>query len=540
MKTLLSSHFYLPTVFPKTEVSLHKLNRIFYARGAIQMTMKMTKYQKIELDQISSNEKEVFIDLVITAKREKIIQKVKFVRDEDYAWGMKWAYDHFAKTKLEMKLIFSYAALFLTEELGVNDFIIYDKVLEYKVETKEQIEKTIEECWYENDEYYRFLNEKKRHKEYADNELMGKSKNTAKTYLDSLQKFFTYLFFYERETFPIFSTNEVSRFVEHLKEIKEPKRFSANYIVRIYAAIASYAKYNNYPLDKKKIDLPTIPSVLELEGRSLEEDKLRTLNEMFRNAFYEARMNQEERIIPNLSNQRNLFRNWVIFRLMAATGMRISEVVDLEIDDLYLEGSRTESRYVHIRKTKTKIERKIPLSQDITKLLKDYIAFRKKNDLEIEKQKEYFNQINNRSKLTIEMIMNKKEIVKYESIQKKLQKENLSTMEKNAILTELSMMRMEKIDAYIERKFKPLPYLFISNRNQVVSKNTIMDVFRKKNITSHQLRHSLIKKLMDEGVSLNRIQKISGHKTADMILRYSTPSLKEVSKDLEDHEPKFD
>ncbi|MDZ4627345.1 tyrosine-type recombinase/integrase, partial [Bacillus cereus] len=60
------------------------------------------------------------------------------------------------------------------------------------------------------------------------------------------------------------------------------------------------------------------------------------------------------------------------------------------------------------------------------------------------------------------------------------------------------------------------------------------------NITSHQLRHSLIKKLMDEGVSLNRIQKISGHKTADMILRYSTPSLKEVSEDLEDHEPKFD
>lgn len=79
-----------------------------------------------------------------------------------------------------MKLIFSYAALFLTEELGVNDFIIYDKVLEYKVETKEQIEKTIEECWYENDEYYRFLNEKKRHKEYADNELMGKSKTLQK------------------------------------------------------------------------------------------------------------------------------------------------------------------------------------------------------------------------------------------------------------------------------------------------------------------------------------------------------------------------
>lgn len=96
MKTLLSSHFYLPTVFPKTEVSLHKLNK-FLCEGAIQMTMKMTKYQKIELDQISSNEKEVFIDLVITAKREKIIQKVKFVRDEDYAWGMKWAYDHFAK-----------------------------------------------------------------------------------------------------------------------------------------------------------------------------------------------------------------------------------------------------------------------------------------------------------------------------------------------------------------------------------------------------------------------------------------------------------
>jgi hypothetical protein len=34
MKTLLSSHFYLPTVFPKTEVSLHKLNRIFLCEGS--------------------------------------------------------------------------------------------------------------------------------------------------------------------------------------------------------------------------------------------------------------------------------------------------------------------------------------------------------------------------------------------------------------------------------------------------------------------------------------------------------------------------
>gem|GEM_PF-4755445 len=504
------------------------------------MTMKMTKYQKIELDQISSTEEEVFIDLVITTKKERIMQKVKFVRDQDYAWGMKWAYDHFSKTKLEMKFIFAYACFFLVEELGVMDFIAYDKIQGHTVESKKQIESMIEECWYENNEYYRFLNEKKHHKQYAENELMGKSKNTVKTYLESLHKFFTYLFFYERETFPVFTTNEVSRFVEHLKGIKEPKKFSSSYIVRIYAAIASYAKYNDYPLDKEKIDLPTIPSVLELDGKALEEKQLRELNETFRNAFYEARMNQEERIIPNLSRQRNLYRDWVIFRLMTATGMRISEVVELEIDDLHLEGSRTESRYVHIRKTKTKIERKIPLSQDITKLLKDYINFREQNDLEIEKQKEYFNQINKRSKITIEMIMDKKEIAKYENIQKKLQKENLPTTERNCILAELAIMRMEKIDQYIERKFKPLPYLFISNRNKVVSKNTIMDVFRKKKITSHQFRHTLIKKLMDEGVSLNKIQRISGHKSADMILRYSTPTLKEVSQELENHEIKFD
>lgn len=504
------------------------------------MTMKMTSYQKIELDEISSAEKEVFINLLITKKKETIVHKVKFVRDENFAWAMKWAYDHFSKTKLETKFIFAYAALFLTEELNVSDFIFYDKVTNLKVESKQGIEEMISDCWYENNEYYRFLNEKKRIEQYMATELMGKSKNTVKTESESLYKFFTYLFFHERETFPVFSTPEVSRYVTYLKEIKEPRRYSPGYIVRLYTAIPKYAKYNNYPLDKEKINLPELPSVLELDGKGLEAAKLQALNESFRNAYFESRMNQEERIIPNLSKQRNLYRDWVIFRLLTATGMRISEALGLEMDDLHLEGSRTESRYVHIRKTKTKIDRKIPLSQDITKLLKDYIAFRKQNDLEIEKQKEYFNQMNKRSKITIEMIMDKKEMAAYENLQKKLQKENLTTMEKNCILAELNMMRMEKTDRYIERKFKPIPYLFISNRNNVLSKDRIMAIFRKKGITSHQFRHTLIKKLVDEGVSLNKIQKISGHKSADMILRYSTPSLKEVEATLEDHEPKFD
>jgi site-specific recombinase XerD len=43
----------------------------------------------------------------------------------------------------------------------------------------------------------------------------------------------------------------------------------------------------------------------------------------------------------------------------------------------------------------------------------------------------------------------------------------------------------------------------------------------KREVTPHTLRHTAITHLVQAGVDLPTVQRISGHKTLDMVLRYS-------------------
>uniref|UniRef100_UPI0011A54480 tyrosine-type recombinase/integrase n=1 Tax=Bacillus thuringiensis TaxID=1428 RepID=UPI0011A54480 len=405
--------------------------------------------------------------------------------------------------------------------------------------SKEEIEKLLEETWYENNEYYRFQIEMKHVNQFIKKELLGKSETTQKTYKNSLTVLHNYLFLFEKETFPAFSEIELNRFIKYLHKEKE---LSSAYVINIFFAVMSYAKYKNILLDKEKIDIPKRSKNSKLSSKSLNDGQLDYLNGLYRNDFIESQMDHPNKYLPNLGRQRDFYRNWVLFRLMLATAMRVSEAISLKIDDLYLEGKRIESRYVHIHTTKTKEERDVPMDRETTDLVKKYIDFRNENDLEIEKQKEYFNRLNGRSKIDYTTVMTDKELKQLERLEKQYEKliDSDESEKLKKVISKLQMIEDEMTNRYIEYHFKPNPYLFISNRNKKIHKDTAMMSFQRKGATSHQMRHTAIKRMMDAGVPLNKIKKYTGHKSTSMLLHYSEPTMEEVAIEVEKSTKKFD
>ncbi|WP_236798204.1 tyrosine-type recombinase/integrase [Bacillus cereus] len=506
------------------------------------MAKKMTDFKSFHLKEIQTTEKQTTVHLQVTLLNDEVEDRSLTFRkksgEEDH-WETEWAYKDFGKSKLEINFIFAYSVLYLIEEKKLSHFRFDNTITKITFIEKERVKTYIDKIWYENNEYYRFLDEKKNHKAYAKEELAGKSKDTVRTYLQSLHAFYEHLFFIQRETFPNFNEGDLNIFAFSL----EQRGLSPSYIVRTFAALTSYAKYRGFMFDKEKVRLPKLPNILEMSPRSLEEHRLDELNNAFRNRFIESQMDHDNKLLPNLGKQRDHYRNWVLFRLMLATGVRISEAIGLKISDLHLEGQRSESRYVHVRKTKTQVERKIPLTKEITHLLEEYLSFRKQNDLEIEKQKEFFNYINNRSRINIYEVMTKKEITKLENLYQEFRDARAQEADKQTLkrfVSQINHIENEMSNRYIVKKHKENPYLFISNRNQQVGKSTMMKIFQKMGVKSHQLRHTTIKRFMDQGLSINKIQKISGHKSADMVLRYAQPTMEEVAKDIEGMEKKFD
>lgn len=494
----------------------------------------MTKYQTIELESIEQKEEEKSYTVTLaidTGKKKKELEQVKFkTLPSGKAWEVKIGKE---MSLLHYKFLLGYAMLFLIEEKKMNKFhfICHEIRMEYK--KKEQISTLVEDAWYENDNYYKYIIEEKKIKKFAKEELMGKSPGTQKTHEHSLITFHRHLFFFERDTFPHFDEAHINRFVAYLDD----KGLSKTYINKIFAAISIYAKFQDIVLNTYKLKIPPKPNILQMSPKSLKNPELEEINELLQDKFLKSQIPHMWQFLPNLGKQRDYYRNWVLFRLMLACGLRISEAINIKIDDLHLEGARVESRYVHISKTKTDMDRDIPLDREITKLLKEYIAFRKANDLEIELQKELFNRYNGRSTINIYDGMTQKEISIYEKMYEELKmaKKEGEEKEVKVLSLRLHMMEVDAATTVIKERFVFNPYLFVSNRYKQVAARTMMNRFKKIGITSHQLRHTAIKNLVDKNVPYNKIQYFSGHLTSTMVDRYSKPSFEEVALAIEEN-----
>ncbi|GGG82060.1 tyrosine-type recombinase/integrase [Paenibacillus radicis (ex Gao et al. 2016)] len=88
----------------------------------------------------------------------------------------------------------------------------------------------------------------------------------------------------------------------------------------------------------------------------------------------------------------------------------------------------------------------------------------------------------------------------------------------------LNVEARRAIEKYLDERIDSHPALFLSNRQDRISIRSVQHLMEKNGHNVHQTRHSFITGLVRAGEDISVIQSLSGHSSADMILRYSMPS----------------
>jgi integrase/recombinase XerD len=80
------------------------------------------------------------------------------------------------------------------------------------------------------------------------------------------------------------------------------------------------------------------------------------------------------------------------------------------------------------------------------------------------------------------------------------------------------------IQMYLEERHDPNPALVLSNRGGRISVRRVQNMLQRYGVHPHQLRHTFITGLVREGEDMAVVQSLSGHASADMVMRYSRPT----------------
>ncbi|WP_248549344.1 tyrosine-type recombinase/integrase [Paenibacillus odorifer] len=80
------------------------------------------------------------------------------------------------------------------------------------------------------------------------------------------------------------------------------------------------------------------------------------------------------------------------------------------------------------------------------------------------------------------------------------------------------------IRKYLEERSDEYEALFLSNRDKRISIRSVQHLLEQHDLHAHQLRHTFITGLVRANQDIAIIQSLSGHSSADMILRYSKPT----------------
>ncbi|MNN14287.1 Tyrosine recombinase XerC [compost metagenome] len=89
------------------------------------------------------------------------------------------------------------------------------------------------------------------------------------------------------------------------------------------------------------------------------------------------------------------------------------------------------------------------------------------------------------------------------------------------------------ITKYLEERSDDNEALFISTRDKRISVRSVQHLLEQHNLHAHQLRHTFITALVRENQDIAIIQSLSGHSSADMILRYSKPTEEDKLRAIE-------
>ncbi|WP_411739368.1 tyrosine-type recombinase/integrase [Peribacillus sp. S4] len=248
----------------------------------------------------------------------------------------------------------------------------------------------------------------------------GKSANTIKTYTGVLSQFCDQT----QKILMEIHSEDVQAYLDNLENCKK----SPGTIEKHYIALNVFFKF----LGK--------PQVMLSVERKVKEHKLEVPETLS--------LNEQQILLKDIEAEGNL-RNIAIVYLLLHTGIRVSELCDLNGRDVIME---TERNYILVRNAKGEIDRSVPLTISAIQHVQNYLFSLK-----------------------------------------------------------------EKADP-----------LFISSYNQRITPRSVQYILKKYNVHPHKLRHTFCQRLVDNGIDIQTISKLAGHKDLNVTKRY----LKEKSLDL--------
>ena len=169
------------------------------------------------------------------------------------------------------------------------------------------------------------------------------SDNTKKAYEHDLILFSDYI---NNKNVNHITTNDIKNYIKHLHDLNEKDKSIARKIVSV-RTFFDYLMKNH---------IITINPCEKIESPKLRKSLPKTLNK-----------EEIDKLLSLRPNNAKEYRNKAMIELMYATGLRVSELVNLDVNDINLKDD-----YVRVF-GKGKKERIVPLAEVTTKILDEYI-----------------------------------------------------------------------------------------------------------------------------------------------------------------------
>ncbi|KAA0805628.1 integrase [Bacillus sp. JAS102] len=254
---------------------------------------------------------------------------------------------------------------------------------------------------------------------FVNEALKGKSVTTVKTYTHALKQFEQWLDGAGTDL-ESFARSDVQQYIDYMVSHKK----SAATINKVFNALKKYCKWANKTEAVEDINVVKQQDLKQVAPKSLDRNE----------------RNQLIREVDRAGNKRDS----AIVLLLLNSGLRVSELVNIDINDISLTDRKGTVKIIG----KGNKERTIPLNVETRRALTKYLEERNGNS----------------------------------------------------------------------------PALFLSNRDERISVRSVQHLINKYGFNVHQLRHTFITDLVRAGHDISIIQSLSGHSSADMILRYSAPT----------------
>jgi len=141
------------------------------------------------------------------------------------------------------------------------------------------------------------------------------------------------------------------------------RKLSASTLNARYAALRAYAAYIGRPSIVDAIDLPAVPKLKEIAPQSLTKTER---NALLRKVEEDA----EDRINKRGKIVKGSVRYAAIVNLLLRTGLRVSELVALDVDDVTINDR---GGFLNVRSGKGNKSRRVPLSKEARYWLRRYM-----------------------------------------------------------------------------------------------------------------------------------------------------------------------